>query len=407
MNDFDLSLADFYGGHVEDPLRAPPDFTLWKADTAVHQAMFERVMTRACGAHTELEGRPVVNMASLDYLGITRHPQVLAAATAALQRWGTGAGGVPLLSGTTEVHRQLVQRVSRFVGTSEALLFTSGFGGALGVAGGLLRRGDVAICDERAHISWMDGARMAGARVELYAHEDPAALDAALERSRGRRRAVFVDALYSMDGDTADLPALLDVCETHGVGLVVDEAHSMFAVGQRGAGVIEAAGVRDRVALSLGTFSKALGHVGGFAAASQELIDYVRVYGHSYVFSSAMPPAVAAGILAAIDVAEAATDARQRLAANARYFRAGVHAMGLSTGLSDSHVVPVIMGGDRERLYTSCRWLWEHGLYVAPVDYPAVSMDALRLRCAVSAAHTREDLDQALDLLESCCARPA
>jgi 7-keto-8-aminopelargonate synthetase-like enzyme len=346
----------------------------------------------------DVEGRPqpVINLASLDYLGICRHPDVVEAQREALLEWGSGACGVPLLSGTTRVHRELEREMSALARTGGAILFTSGFAGAIGLCSALLRRGDVAVLDDLAHMSWMDGVRMAGATLVRFRHNDAESLDRTLAAHAGKRRIVVVDGLYSMDGDLADLPRLLDVADAHGVGMVVDEAHSMFALGPRGGGATAHFGEQKRVRVQFGTFSKALSVVGAFAAADAGLLDYVRYYAHPYVFSAALPPATAVGIRRAVAVAAAADDARATLASNARYFRESLNAMGLDTGASVSYVVPVIVGDDRRLLYEGVRELMLRGVYVAPVDYPAVPADRVRFRCALSAGHTREDLDQAL-----------
>jgi glycine C-acetyltransferase len=306
---------------------------------------------------------------------------------------------VPLLSGKTVQHRALEAEMSRLTRTTGSILFTSGYAGALGLCSALLRRGDVAVLDELAHMSWMDGARMAGATLARFAHNDPAALDEQLTRHAGRRRMVVVDGLYSMDGDLADLPGLLDVADAHGVGIVVDEAHAMFAMGPQGGGATAHFGEQARVRVLFGTFSKALSMVGAFASADAGLLEYVRYYAHPYVFSAALPPATVAGITAAVRAVAVADALRERLADNARYFRDGLRALGLDTGASQSHIVPVILGSDRRLLYQGVRELMLRGLFVAPVDYPAVPADRVRFRCAVSAGHTLADLDQALELI--------
>lgn len=403
IDPFELSLADFHIGHDQDPLRAPPDFTQWRAAAPQLHGLMERTLAAAADARTvlDVEGteRPVVNLASLDYLGVCRLPQAIEAQAEALQIWGSGACGVPLLSGMTRLHRELQNEMCRLTRRTGSILFTSGYAGALGLCSALLRRGDVAVLDELAHMSWVDGVRMAGATLVTFRHNDADALAEALARHEGRRRAVIVDGLYSMDGDLADLPRLLDVCDAHGVGLIVDEAHSMFALGEDGGGATAHFGEQERVRIVFGTFSKALSVVGGFAAGDADLIDYVRYYGHPYVFSAALPPAVVAGITAAVRTVSRDDALRRRLAENARFFRERLQSMGLDTGASESHVVPVIVGEDRKLLYQGVRELMLRGVFVCPVDFPAVPRDRVRFRCAVSAGHTREELDRALELI--------
>ncbi len=409
MNPRDYNLADFYQGHDTDPLRAPEEFTAWRSASPREQALFRRAALGPTGArtrvHTEQGPRMVLNLASLDYLGLNQHPSVAAAIADAVRVWGSGACGVPMLTGTSALHERLESDVAQLCGRESGALFTSGFAGGTGIMSAVLRRGDVAIADEKAHMCWMDGTRQSGARLATFSHNDPDDLDRVLTRHREQRRLVVVDGLYSMDGDVADLPRLLDVCDGHGVGLIVDEAHSIFALGERGGGVVEAQGERDRVRLHFGTFSKALSQLGGFAAADADLVEYMRMYAHPFVFSAALPPAQVAGIRAAMNVLRDEPGRRVVLAENAAYFRAQLQAMGLNIGTGQTHVVPIIVGDDRELLFDAALQMLERGLYVVPIDYPAVPEDGLRFRTAVTAAHSRADLDEALEIIEHCVVR--
>ncbi len=399
-----LTAADFYMGHDDDPLRPPPDFVRWRAATAREQASYQRPMHGSVGPRTRVlvdgEPREVLNFGSLDYLGLNRHPDVIAAMRAAPEEWGTGACGVPMLTGTLSLHHGIESLAAALAHQSGAMLFSSGFAGGVGLMSALLRRGDVAVADEYAHMCWMDGIRLSGARLATFAHNDPEDLDRVLGEHAGKRRLVVVDGLYSMDGDYARLPELLDVTEAHGAGLVVDEAHSIFAVGEGGGGVSELLGVSERISLLFGTFSKALSQLGGFAAADPELLEYAKVFAHPYGFSAALPPTLSVGIAAAMRVSADTPVLRERLADNARYFREGLRGLGFDTGRSESHVIPLILGDQRLRLYESARRLLDRGLYVVPVDYPAVPEDAVRFRFAVTAAHARADLDEALGIVE-------
>ena len=407
---FDLSLADFYMGHDTDPLKTPDGFTDWRQATLKYQSLYERRLLQATSAHTEIEtlggAKKIINMASLDYLGLCSHPELIRVHQQALEQWGNGAGGVPLLSGMCKTHESLEQRVSQLTGQESTQLYSSGFAAAIGFAVALLRKSDIAICDQRAHISWVDGIKMSGASLVTFQHNDIQDLDRLLGKYKDRRRVVIVDGLYSMDGDYANLPEILSVTEKYGVSVVVDEAHSIFAAGENGGGAVEHFGVQDRVSMVMGTFSKALGFVGGFLSGSKGIIDYLRFYSHPYVFSSAIPPAMAATIHAAIDFSANNKLLREKLWDNADYFRSELKKLGFNIGTSETWVVPIILGNNRELLYESVLHLEQRGLYVAPVDYPAVSEDQIRIRTAVSAAHNKEDLDLALGLLEETLVRP-
>lgn len=404
------SLADFYIGDSEDPLVPPADFIRWRADTRWASSMYEPLLHGAAASRAELESggdrtRPTINLASYNYLGLATHPETVAAAQAALARYGVGACGSPMLSGMTDLHRRLERSLSRFLGRDDTLLFSSGFGGALGCMAGLLRRGDVAIVDERAHLSCMDGVRLSGAKLVTFGHNDATSLDACLTRAQGARRLVVVEGVYSMDGDMAALPELLEVAETHRVGVFIDEAHSMLTCGPHGRGVIEHFAVGNRVGLQYGTFSKAFAALGGFTSGARETIDYLRCYATPYAFSAALPPAIVAAILAGLDVATRDDSMRRQLWRNAEYFRAKLADLGLDTGDSTTYVVPIIIGARREMLYDLCRQMRTRGLFLTPVDYPSVPQDRVRFRASITAAHGQADLDEALNIIEDTIVR--
>jgi glycine C-acetyltransferase len=400
----EYSLADFYLSDSDDPLKPPADYLTWRRETAWATSLYEPVLGEAAAPVNMLQTTEgpirVVNMTSYGYLGLVRHPTIVAAAKAALDDYGTGACGSPILSGKSLLHCALEQKLAMLTARPAVLVYNSGFGGALGSAAAVMRKGDVAVVDARAHISLVDGAKVGGARIAFFDHNSPTSLDAVLVSTKGARRLVFVDGLYSMDGDMADLPALLDVAEAHGVGLFVDEAHSILCCGPSGGGVVEHFGVRDRVGLQYGTFSKGFSSAGGFAAASTDLVEYLRFYANPYGFTCALPPAVVAGVCAALDVMQEETWRRDHLWDNAAYFRRHVQALGLDTGTSSSYIVPIVVGDDRSLLYEIGHALRRQGLFVTPVDYPTVPLDQARFRASVTAAHGQAVLDEALQVLE-------
>jgi glycine C-acetyltransferase len=398
-----LSLADFYIGDSDDPLVPPEGFTRWREETRRAASLYERSLLGAPTPRTEVEvdGRrhAVLNLSSYNYLGLVTHAETIAAAQDALAGYGTGACGSPLLSGMTDLHRTLEAELGDFLGKTTTMLFNSGFGGALGSLSGLLRKGDVAVLDSRSHLSLLDGAKLSRAQVRTFAHNDPDSLDQVLTLGTGRRQLVVVEGVYSMDGDMADLPALLDVAERHGVRMIVDEAHSILTCGPGGRGVVEHFGVEDRVALRYGTFSKAFAGTGGFLAGPRDTLDYLRLYADSYGFSCALPPSVVAAVLAGLRVATRDDTTRQRLWDNAAYFRTGLAGLGVDTGESTTHVVPIIIGSDRALLYELGHEMLDRGLFLAPVDYPSVPQDRVRFRASITAAHSRADLDEALTII--------
>jgi glycine C-acetyltransferase len=244
-----------------------------------------------------------------------------------------------------------------------------------------------------------DGAVLSRCRTEKFEHNDPASLDTALRRQQGRRQLVIVEGIYSMDGDFGNLDELMDVADVHGARVFVDEAHSMLACGEHGRGAVEKFGIEDRVPLIYGTFSKAFGALGGFVAGSKQTLRYLRFYAHPYVYSCALPPVVVAGILKALEIGRRQPELRTRLWENANYFHQKLRELGIDTGKSTTYIMPIVIG-DRERMYRLCHELRRRGLWVAPVDYPAVPQSKICFRACVSANHTRADLDEALNILE-------
>ena len=397
-----LSLSNFLAGESDDPLQAPASFTNWMRVGAWAVELYEPELLATADARTVInyggKPRPVINLCSYNYLGLANHPEVLAAAHEALRTHGMGACGSPMLSGMTDLHRELERRVAKFLRREDAMLFNSGFGGALGTISGLLRKTDVALLDNRSHLSLRDGAVLSRCRTEKFEHNDPASLDAALSRHKGRRQLVIVEGIYSMDGDFGNLKELIAVAESHGASVFIDEAHSMLACGEHGRGAAEKFGVEDRVPLLYGTFSKAFGALGGFVAGSKETLQYLRFYAHPYVYSCALPPVVIAAILKALELGTTQPELRAQLWENADYFHAQLRSLGLDTGESTTYVMPIVIA-DRERMYRLGHELRRRGLWVAPVDYPAVPQSRICFRACVTAMHTRADLDEALNIL--------
>src|SRR5437762_2235787 len=397
-----LSLSNFLAGETNDPLEAPPSFTNWMRVGAWAVKLYEPELLASADARTTIsyggQPKPVINLCSYNYLGLANHPEVIAAAHEALTSHGMGACGSPMLSGMTDLHRQLEERVAAFLGYEDAMLFNSGFGGALGTISGLLRKSDVAVMDNRSHLSPRDGAVLARTRTERFEHNDPASLDAALTRHKGKRQLVIVEGIYSMDGDFGNLKVLMDVADAHEASVFVDEAHSMLACGMHGRGAVEHFGVENRIRILYGTFSKAFGALGGFVCGAKETLDYLRFYSHPYVYSCALPPVVVAAILKALELGAGRPDLRTRLWANAGYFHKQLAGLGIDAGSSTTYIMPLVIG-DRERMYRLGHELRRRGLWVASVDYPAVPQDRICFRACVTANHTRADLDEALNIL--------
>src|SRR5437867_3298237 len=386
-----LSLSNFLAGESDDPLQAPASFTNWMRVGAWAVELYEPELLASADARTVInyggKPRPVINLCSYNYLGLANHPEVLAAAHEALRTHGMGACGSPMLSGMTDLHRELERRVAKFLRREDAMLFNSGFGGALGTISGLLRKTDVALLDNRSHLSLRDGAVLSRCRTEKFEHNDPASLDAALSRHKGRRQLVIVEGIYSMDGDFGNLKELIAVAESHGASVFIDEAHSMLACGEHGRGAAEKFGVEDRVPLLYGTFSKAFGALGGFVAGSKETLQYLRFYAHPYVYSCALPPVVIAAILKALELGTSQPELRAKLWENADYFHAQLRKLGFDTGASTTYVMPIVIG-DRELMYRLRHDLRPRAPRAAPVDYPAVPHHRTSSPPSPTAKHT-------------------
>src|SRR5436305_4916299 len=248
-----LSLSNFIASESRDPLRAPPTLTRWMQAGALAVELYEPEVLGSAEARTTISynGRPrsVINLCSYNYLGLANHPEVIAAAHEALKTHGLGACGSPMLSGMTDLHRELERRVAEYLNREDAMLFNSGFGGALGTISGLLRKNDVAVLDNRSHLSLRDGAVLSRCRTEKFEHNDPVSLDKALARKQARGQLVVMEGIYSMDGDFGNMLAVLDIAESHGASVFVDEAHSMLACGENGRGAAEEFGVDSRISL--------------------------------------------------------------------------------------------------------------------------------------------------------------
>jgi glycine C-acetyltransferase len=348
-NGFDasLSLGDFVVGERSDALSPPAGWTEWRQSAAWEAELYQPAMLQSADARTTImydgKPQPVINLCSYNYLGFANHPEVIEAAHEALGKYGMGACGSPMLSGMTDLHRKLERALADFLGRDDAMLFNSGFGGAMGTIAGLLRKSDVAIMDNRSHLSLRDGAVLSRSRLDRFEHNDPSSLDEALSRRAGKRNLVIVEGIYSMDGDFAALESLLDVVDAHDASVFIDEAHSMLACGSRGRGAAEHFDVEDRIGLVYGTFSKAFGALGGFVAGAMETIEYLRFYAHSYVYSCALPPVVVASSSRHWS-SRKKTQRTDTPWENAEYFRTHANSLGIDTGNSNTYIMPLIVG---------------------------------------------------------------
>lgn len=351
------------------------------------------------GARIEVEGRRMLPLGSYSYLGLIGHPAIDAAAKAAIDRFGTGTHGVRALAGTLTLHQELERRIAAFKGKEDAIAFTSGFTTNVATIAALVGQGDWVICDTLDHASIVDGAQLSGARFVQFQHNSLSSLELRLKHCAGGRRLVVADAVFSMDGDIIDLPAVAALCKRYDAWLMIDEAHSTGVLGQRGHGILEHFGMpAGSVEILMGTLSKAIPSVGGYVAASAEIVDFLRNHARPFVFSAALPPPQAAAALAALDVIEAEPERVTRLWANTRRYQTGLTQLGFNTLGSCTPIVPIV-GGSAATTLEMARLCHEAGIFVPPVVYPVVPIRTPRLRSNMSAAYADADVDYALSTL--------
>lgn len=348
--------------------------------------------------------RNFLNFCSYNYLGYSCHPEVIGEVQRTLGKYGTGAVSAPLLSGYYDLSKQLEESIARFKNKEAALIFPTGYGANLGVLSSLLKPGDVAVLDILSHASIYDGARLAGAEIKVFSHNHAGHLEKILKGLKTKRVIVCVEGVYSMDGDLVNLPEIVEVCRKYGVKLLLDEAHSTLIFGQNGRGVAEHFNLEDQIDITIGTFSKAFGAIGGFAAGNSKLMAYLRMYARSYVFSCAMAPHTAAGILKVLELYKKDKTCLARLKENTAYMQKRLKESGLDIGETASQVIPVIVGNDR-RLREISRHIHSRGLCTGVVTFPAVSSKRTRLRLSISSNHTVEQMEACVEIIREAFRR--
>ena len=358
-----------------------------------------RVLESPQGPVSVIDGRKVVNLTSNNYLDLANHPALKKAAKAAITRYGVGTAAVRPIIGTMALHEELERRLAEFKGTEAALVFQSGFTVNVACCQSLMtEEADLLISDELNHASIIDGARLSKARRKIYPHKDMKALRRILESADARvarRRMIATDGVFSMDGDLAPLPEIVDLAEKYGAFVMVDDAHASGVMGRNGRGTPDHFGLTGRVQVQIGTLSKAVASVGGYVAGSRSLRDYLISTARPFTFSSSHPPSVVATCLAALDILHHQPERIDMLWANARYFKEGLKAAGFDTGSSETPITPVMVGDTAKAQRMSAR-LFEEGVFALSICYPIVARGKERLRTIVSSGHTEKNLDFAL-----------
>jgi glycine C-acetyltransferase len=360
-----------------------------------------RVLEDEQKAHTTFDHRSVVNLSSNNYLGLTTHPRLRAAALAAIEKYGVGSGSVRTIAGTMELHVELEQRLATFKKVDAVVVFQSGFTANAGTVSAILTKDDVVISDELNHASIIDGCRLSRAAVKVFPHKDAdAARRIIKDLPAGQRKLLITDGVFSMDGDLGPLPALCDVAEETGCIMMVDDAHASGVFGANGRGTIDHFGVHGRVDVQVGTLSKAIGALGGYVAGNRNLVEFLQHRARPFLFSTSHPPSVTAACIAALDVLTEEPEIIEQLWTNTRFFKAGLERLGFNTGLSESPITPVITGDSAVANALSDR-LFRQGVFAQAIAFPTVAKDKARVRTIVTATHTREDLQYALDMFEA------
>jgi len=391
-------IRDRYGGgDARDIFAKAYEFTLVEQAQTAQIYPFFQPLDSNDGPEARIYGRHVLMLGSNNYLGLTRHPYVVEAARRAISDYGTSMTGSRLLNGSTYLHEELEGRIARFLDKDAALVFTTGYQANLGTISALVDRRSVAAVDKADHASIYDGCQLADGEMVRFRHNDAGHLDSILERvSQGKASLVVVDGVFSMGGDIADLPRIVEVCRRHGARLLVDDAHAIGVLGQGGRGTASHFGLADEVDLTIGTFSKSLASIGGFVAGSRKVLEWIKHFGRAMMFSASLPPASTAAALAALDVLEREPEMVERLAKLATLWREGVRQMGFDIGKSQTPIVPINLG-DEYATVVFWKQLLEQGVYTNPVIYPAVPIGKAILRTSCMAVHTQEQIEQALE----------
>ncbi|OGR43674.1 MAG: 8-amino-7-oxononanoate synthase [Elusimicrobia bacterium GWA2_61_42] len=350
-----------------------------------------------------IKGKKFIMFGSNNYLGLANDPRMKAASIEAVKKFGTGVAGSRFLNGNTVLHMELERKLAAFKGREAALIYATGYQMNLGVIAALVGKGDFAIVDKLDHASILDGCRLSHGELRRFKHNDPESLDKVLKEIGPRHgKLVIVDGVFSMEGDIAPIPELSKVCRKHGARFMVDDAHATGVLGRRGHGTCEHFGLtRKEVDLVVGTCSKSFASVGGFVVGDTDILHYIQHISRSMIFSAALPPASVAAISKAIDIIEEEPERIKKLWDNSNYLMKRFKAMGLNTGETQTPIIPVLIG-DNEKTFMLWRMLYDHGLFTNPVVSPAVPPKRSMLRVVATATHTREQLDRALDIFETC-----
>ena len=380
----------------------PLQFLSTELESLKQQGLYRqlRVLDGEQASHATFDHKSVVNLSSNNYLGLTTHPRLREAALKAVRDYGAGSGSVRTIAGTMALHMELEERLAAFKKVEAVVVFQSGFAANAGTVSAILSKEDVVVSDELNHASIIDGCRLSRAAIKVFPHKDVDAARAIMrDLPAGQRKLLITDGVFSMDGDLGALPGLCEVAEEFGAIMMVDDAHASGVFGRQGRGTIDHFDCHGRVDIQVGTLSKAIGVLGGYVAGTTAFIEFLYHRARPFLFSTSHPPAVAAACIAALDVLEQEPQWMQQLWDNTKFFKAGLQALGFNTGRSESPITPVIVGEAHQAMQMSDA-LFQAGVFAQGIGFPTVARGHARLRTIVTATHTREDLQYALDAFE-------
>src|SRR2546427_1269057 len=348
------------------------------------------------------DGQEVINLSSNNYLGLTTHPKLKEAAVQAVEEFGVGSGAVRTIAGTMTLHMELEEKIAKFKQVEASVVFQSGFAANAGTVQAILGKEDVIISDELNHASIIDGCRLSRAEIKVFPHKDVEACEGILKeiQNRSGRKLLITDGVFSMDGDIAPLPALVELAEKYGCIMMIDDADASGVLGKNGRGTVDHFNLHGRVDIQVGTLSKAIGVLGGFIAGPQHLIEWLVNRGRPFLFSTSAPPAVAAACIEALNILEEEPERVERLWARTNFFKSGLTNLGFDTGASETPITPVI-AGEETKAVELAKLLWEQGGFTPAIVFPTVPKGRSRVRTIVTAEHTEEDLQQALEAFET------
>ncbi len=365
-----------------------------------------RVLESPCEPISRVDGREVINLASNNYLGLANHPKLREAAIAAIDRYGAGSGAVRTISGTMSLHMELEERIAAFKHVEACVVFQSGFAANAGTVSAILTPEDHIISDALNHASIIDGCRLSKAKIHVFPHRDTAVAEAKLKALDGvpGRKVLITDGVFSMDGDIGPLPELVAIAERYGAIMMIDDAHSSGVLGRNGRGTVDHFDLHGRVDIQVGTLSKAIGVLGGYVCGSRDLIDFLYHRARPFLFSTSHPPSVPAACLAAFDILENEPERIEALWNNTRHFQGALHAAGFDTGNSETPITPIFVG-EAKAAHAFSRELFENGLFATSIGFPTVPEGKARIRAIVTATHTVESLNRAVEILSSVAKR--